>query len=102
MLRVTLASMRHPALPQVAPFQGFSSGTYDTATGRAREIWIMGNGLWLPDWLLAAATAILPVLWLIGWKHRLRARRLGLSLCPACGYDMRATPQRCPECGAVT
>jgi hypothetical protein len=49
------------------------------------------------DWLLAALAAALPACRFRNlWRNR-RRRRLGI--CPACGYDLRATPDRCPECG---
>ena len=50
------------------------------------------------DWLPVAAAALLPGAWLFR-RVRMRNRRPGL--CTICGYDLRATPGRCPECGAA-
>jgi hypothetical protein len=51
-------------------------------------------------WPVIPLTAVLPLLWLRRVRRDRRAREMGSGLCPACGYDLRASPGRCPECGA--
>jgi hypothetical protein len=43
------------------------------------------------------AFAVLPVARLV--HALLRRRRRANGLCAVCGYDLRASPHRCPECG---
>lgn len=50
-----------------------------------------------PWWSLLPIAAILPAMRL---RHLLRQRtRLSRGLCMNCGYDLRSSRDRCPECG---
>jgi hypothetical protein len=51
----------------------------------------------LPCWLVVVVTGALPIVWL---KSR-PTPHPGLQ-CSKCGYDLRATPTRCPECGSTS
>jgi hypothetical protein len=54
----------------------------------------------VPYWFCAVAASILPVFWLMQWRRRISANRND-GRCSNCGYDLRASPDRCPECGTA-
>jgi hypothetical protein len=56
----------------------------------------------VPYWFVVFVLALPPCLRLARRRARqVRARRARLGECARCGYDLRATPDRCPECGAA-
>lgn len=53
----------------------------------------------VPHWAAALTFALSPGIW--AWRRRRERRGDLVGRCLSCGYDLRATPMRCPECGAV-
>ena len=51
----------------------------------------------VPHWLPALLSAILPALWAVKrWRSRVPP-----GYCKKCHYDLRASEERCPECGTA-
>jgi hypothetical protein len=74
---------------------GFGWESTTTAVG-ARTF--KTHAISVPQPIVIAIVAILPSWWLrVVIQRKLRQRS---GLCCKCGYDLRASPERCPECGA--
>jgi hypothetical protein len=80
----------------LGPFNFQRGGESAPATPSGMAWRISWHELIVPFWFVALVlVAVLAMLF------RLRRPRPAPGLCATCGYDLRASPQRCPECGAV-
>ena len=52
-----------------------------------------------PQWPVVLFLGVQPAARLVMSRRRWRRERD--RHCPSCGYDLRATPGRCPECGTA-
>ncbi len=59
-----------------------------------RRSWIVR----VPPFAMVVLLAIFPLYWVVSRRKR---RSTSHPACATCGYDLRATPDRCPECGAI-
>ena len=83
-----LSSMRdYPHIERSFLGFGYMSGTYN-APYRVFSA---------PYWFILIVTGAFPAAWWVK-RRRVRARRRE-GRCLRCGYDLRATPGKCPECG---
>lgn len=73
---------------------GFAHHHFGGLGGVSETCWSFP--LYLPALLLCAASALMAYRLL---RQRRRLLRSRAGLCPTCGYDLRASPEKCPECG---
>jgi len=59
--------------------------------------WPLNTAVWGSAIVLECVRLALTIKGHVGLR---RAAMIEKGLCPNCGYDLRATPTRCPECGA--
>jgi Zn ribbon nucleic-acid-binding protein len=55
----------------------------------------------IPGWACLLVTAMLPSLQVKRYLAARRENRVHRGLCVCCGYDLRESPERCPECGTA-
>jgi hypothetical protein len=83
------------------PTPAFIDHPAANARGAFGFAWATGaiSTIAIPYWPLAVLL-LLPSAMALKRAARRRACRRK-QICDACGYDLRASPQRCPECGAA-
>jgi hypothetical protein len=92
----------YPAVGSAAPSGVGRLGFGYWSSSYGSEYVATSRRIWFPAWSAALLTGAFPAMWLQRHARERRGRRWArAALCSKCGYDLCASPGRCPECGAV-
>ena len=82
---------------------GFRGHTNFRHQGGDRDVQVTWQAFQAPVWMPLVLFLVFPTYWLLMPLRRARrdARWRRLGLCLACGYDLRGSADRCPECGTA-
>jgi hypothetical protein len=97
-IEIMICHTKHHADPRVRDTQ-WTIGWYGLSWMRFYQ-WYGGHDkLHFYDSHLACLFALLPSAWVVMTVRRRRRLQLLSGHCRKCGYDLRASTDRCPECG---
>jgi hypothetical protein len=101
-------SYHHPSAPEFVGADQLWQDLYHTSDAKFLRFQVTSGLLGgsisfkiitIPFWFLVPLTAVLPIVWFrTRRRHRLRHK---LGHCLQCGYDLRHSKDKCPECGSL-
>lgn len=98
-VQVTWVKDPLPRWPWVSPISTVFGEQYVQGPKQQQTL-LIGHTVWLPYWFAVGMSGAWTCIVLAAViKARRATRRKQDGHCRQCGYDIRATPERCPECG---
>jgi hypothetical protein len=82
-------------------FPSWTNGSGRFGFWSLKDFWVVGSrAIAIPFWVPTAIGVLLgiPAL-MLARRSAVRAHRRRYGLCISCGYDLRESKERCPECG---